>query len=152
MQLVSIMLAKEYEWLEVQEYPPGSNSGEIVSRLLRGEHVPDHQPWCNVFVRHIWHRAEDGLGLPHLYQPGGSTQELVDEATKLGKLTEKPAPGVGICFKGDAYPPSHYVHTEIAITAPDAQGNYITIGGNVHDGVHRRTHNISEAATFVRCE
>ena len=151
LQAGMVIVAKELLRLEVAEHPPGSNRGEIVSRILRSEGVSPGQPWCNAFWRHVYHIAADFTGRKWFFQRGGSTRDLVNEAADANMITMIPLPGDAACYKGDAYG-TGYVHTAMVLTPVDKYGDYLTIEGNIGDGVKQRKHNVREAVTFVRCE
>jgi hypothetical protein len=148
-----VELAKEYLDLETNEHPPGSNRGEIVSRIIRSEGGTPGQPWCNFFWRRLNRRARAYNNLPQLYRKGGSTQELVNEATERQKLTTKPLPGDAVCVKGNAYPPSHYNHTAMFVDWVDPmRTRYWVIEGNAGDSVRMSQYESAKAVTFVSAE
>lgn len=146
-----VILAKEYLDLETNEHPPGSNKGEIVSRIIRSEGGTPGEPWCNYFWRRINTRACKYEQQKDLYQPGGSTQDLVNEARVLGKLTATPLPGDAVCVRGNHYPGSDYNHTALYVDRKDAQSYYV-IEGNAGDGVKMSVYRDSLRVTFVSAE
>ena len=146
-----VLVAKELLRLETAEDPPGSNRGEIVSRILRSEGVAPGEPWCNAFWRHVYHIAADFTATPYLYGKGGSTAELVSEAVAKHRVTTTPGPGDACCFKGNAYN-TGYEHTGMFLEWVVKGESYRAIEGNVGNAVTLVTHNISRPVTFVSAE
>jgi hypothetical protein len=151
-RLLMVALAKEYLDLEIAEDPPGSNRGEIVSRIIRSEGGTPGEPWCNYFWRRINHRAHAYANVPQIYEHGGSTRNLVDEATARHKLTTDPQPGDACCFKGDHYH-TGYEHTGMFLDWIDkGAGTYYTIEANVGNRVKRCERNVNQPTTWVSAE
>ena len=126
--------------LGVTEQPPGSNDGPDIASY-RGAVAGSYAgaPWCAYFVS--WCAAQAGAPIGDGGTGLGSVEAVTAWAQRTGRFTTEPAPGELILFGGR--------HIGI-VESVNADGTLTTIEGNTSDGVHRRTHSVSEATGFVR--
>jgi hypothetical protein len=126
--------------LGVTEQPPGSNDGPDIAKYrsaVAGSYAG--APWCAYFVS--WAAAQAGAPIGDGGTGLGSVEAVTAWAQRTGRYTTQPAPGELILFGGR--------HIGI-VESVNADGTLTTIEGNTSDGVHRRTHAVSEATGFVR--
>jgi hypothetical protein len=126
--------------LGVAEQPPGSNDGADIAKYrsaVAGSYPG--APWCAYFVS--WCAAQAGAPIGDGGTGLGSVEQVTAWAQRTGRFTTQPAPGELILFGGR--------HIGI-VESVNADGTLTTIEGNTSDGVHRRTHSVSEATGFVR--
>lgn len=126
--------------LGVTEQPPGSNDGADIAKYrsaVAGSYAG--APWCAYFVS--WCAAQAGAPIGDGGTGLGSVEQVTAWAQRTGRFTTQPAPGELILFGGR--------HIGI-VESVNADGTLTTIEGNTSDGVHRRTHAVSEATGFVR--
>ena len=139
--------------MEIAEHG-GQNRGEVVDRLIirQGGKPGPAGPWCAAFWATLYELACGVCGVTPAFDPGMSTSANVDAARRVGKLTSSPMPGDAACFRGNDYG-TGYIHTGMVWSAPDVNGDYWTIEGNVGDAVRMRTRNLRDhPATFIGCE
>jgi hypothetical protein len=96
-------------------------------------------PWCAYFVS--WCAAQAGAPIGDGGSGLGSVEAVNAWAQRTGRFTTQPAPGELILFGRR--------HIGI-VESVNADGTLTTVEGNTSDGVHRRTHAVSEATGFVR--
>jgi len=126
--------------LGVTEQPPGSNDGPDIAKYrsaVAGSYAG--APWCAYFVS--WAAAQAGAPIGDGGTGLGSVEAVTAWAQRTGRYTTQPTPGELILFGGR--------HIGI-VESVNADGTLTTIEGNTSDGVHRRTHAVSEATGFVR--
>jgi hypothetical protein len=126
--------------LGVTEQPPGSNDGADIARYrsaVAGSYAG--APWCAYFVS--WCAAQAGAPIGDGGSGLGSVEGITAWAQRTGRFTSEPAPGELILFGTR--------HVGI-VESVNPDGTLTTVEGNTSDGVHRRTHSVSEATGFVR--
>ncbi len=126
--------------LGVTEQPPGSNDGPDIAKYrsaVSGSYAG--APWCAYFVS--WCAAQAGTPIGDGGAGLGSVAGITSWAQRTGRFTTQPAPGELILFGTR--------HVGI-VESVNPDGTLTTVEGNTTDGVHRRTHSVSEATGFVR--
>lgn len=67
-----------------EEHPRGSNSGEVVTWMLKREFISTPAPWCIVFISACYENACDFVGQPAKFNVGASSSLLYNSAKRAG--------------------------------------------------------------------